>query len=397
MTNDLTIRVDDEADYRDVLEAVAAFNRDVCPLRAHGRRLMLPVTAHNGDVLVGAAGLHRATFRGRHVLVWIWTHPQHRRRGVATELLEVLEDRLGPVFHQEPATADAHAWQASITRRLERVWGMGYDEAMHPGFAPYTRGKRPRPRPVGAHLDRLGLTPDRLVQLAQAHTLLGYLIDEHETGGRTVELIRHWHTGGATPELAIDLRAVFTPTIALCWEMLQSAPEDRIGPDAWRELFDIVGFTHHDNDRFGHPAERPAEPVRLYRGAIPERADGWMWTDDLDEARFYATNGGLYHGDVWTLTAPPDRLMATLDLPGCAMQYVIDPRGLPVEHVESLLDDAPRAQGRHFGAAGVDRLFTLDRIEQFLAATPAQRALQAATAPAHTWGIGLSALQAGAT
>lgn len=391
--SDLTVRVDADADYRDVLAAVAAFNREAGRpvLWCGGRRLVIAATVHDGDELVGAAGLHRATWRGRHVLVWIWTHPEHRRRGVATALLEGVQAHLGrPVWHQEPATADGHAWQSSIAGRLERVWGLGYDEALHPDFAPYTRGKRPRPRPFGAHMDRLGLTPDRLVQLAQAHTLLGYLIDEHETTGRTVELIRHWHTGSDTPQDRVDLRRWLMPMLAFTWEYLQAAPEDRIGADAWRELFGVVGFTHCDHVDFGRPAERPTEPVTLYRGAIPERASGWMWTDDLDEARCYATRNGMYRGDVWTTTAPPDHLMATLDLPGNARQYVIDPRGLSIAHLEALLPDAPCARGPHFPAVGRDGLLTAERLDawaRYLRDQPAPELGEPFSGPTQLWGI----------
>lgn len=388
--SDLTIRIDDEADYRDVLEAVAAFNRDVCPLRAHGRRLMLPVTAHDGDVLVGAAGLHRATFRGRHVMVWIWTHPDHRRRGVASAILRAVEDRHGWVWHQDPATADGAGWRTSI-RDMRRVVCTGYDEELRPTFAEVKPGKR---APVTVpRWERAGFTPDRIIQLAKVHHLLAALVDARAAGMSPLEVVRYWHTGGATPELALDLPALLTPMLGYVWNTLGHAPEHLIGPDAWREVFDIVGFTHTDPVNFGQAAERPTAPVTLYRGAIPERADGWMWTDELDEARCYATHSGQFHGHVWTVTAPPDRVLATIDFPPNAPQYVIDTRGLAITHVEELLPGAPDAKAPHFPRLDRRQLMTLERMERYLTMPRhqqqfAQTAALAALAATNTWQIG---------
>jgi hypothetical protein len=43
-------------------------------------------------------------------------------------------------------------------------------------------------------------------------------------------------------------------------------PDDALDREAWRTLFARADFTAD-----GRPAERPAGPVELWRGSVPER------------------------------------------------------------------------------------------------------------------------------
>ncbi len=62
-------------------------------------------------------------------------------------------------------------------------------------------------------------------------------------------------------------------------------PGDRyLGRWAWREMFDLVGYRENDE-----PAQRPTEPLGLWRGATPEHRDNWSWTKNRDVAVLYAS------------------------------------------------------------------------------------------------------------
>lgn len=159
-----------------------------------------------------------------------------------------------------------------------------------------------------------------------------------------------------------SLAQLLRPVLVLVWARAESQVEDTLGPDAWRLLFDAIGYTTArrapDGDRLlpAVVAERPAAPVTLYRGALPEYALRWSWTSDLEAARVFATHDGRFRGYVWSAQVEPGRLLgfAHWDVP----EYVVDTRGLvaapldtppdqvapgTVVAIESLLPDAPTA------------------------------------------------------
>lgn len=96
-------------------------------------------------------------------------------------------------------------------------------------------------------------------------------------------------------------------------------PDAALGHDRWRELFDAGGFT-----RDGAPSPRPAEPVELWRGAVPERRTDWSWSTDWEMAGRYASGYfGRPRGKLYRLIAPPDALLGAYDGRG-ESEYVVD-------------------------------------------------------------------------
>jgi hypothetical protein len=92
---------------------------------------------------------------------------------------------------------------------------------------------------------------------------------------------------------------------------------------SWRVLFKYAGYTVD-----GKPAERPPEPLELWRGSVPERCTDWSWTDNRDVAQWYA-NGYRRRpqGTVWQATVEPWRLLAR-NTERNEGEYVVDTDGL---------------------------------------------------------------------
>ena len=102
-----------------------------------------------------------------------------------------------------------------------------------------------------------------------------------------------------------------TRHVAAAWSGCEF-PEDALwdyDPDAWHYLFGLAGYTVD-----GRRAERPTEPVKLYRGASWERREGMSWTDDVTVARWFANRSTRIHpespGRLWTTTVDPGCLLA---------------------------------------------------------------------------------------
>ena len=107
--------------------------------------------------------------------------------------------------------------------------------------------------------------------------------------------------------------------------------------DTWRDLFELAGYTED-----GKPAERPAEPLTLYRGSVPERKALWSWTDNREVAARYAS-GNYYRrpsGILWVATVDPWRLLAR-NTDRSEYEYVVDTEGLVI--VEARLTRRLRA------------------------------------------------------
>lgn len=96
-------------------------------------------------------------------------------------------------------------------------------------------------------------------------------------------------------------------------------PDRCLDRDIWRDLFDAGGYTVD-----GQPAERPTEPVELWRGTVPERRTDWSWTTDRTIAeKFAAGLRGRKPGRLYRLLCPPHALLAANTERGEA-EYVVD-------------------------------------------------------------------------
>jgi hypothetical protein len=105
-------------------------------------------------------------------------------------------------------------------------------------------------------------------------------------------------------------------------------PEQSLGRDLWRELFHATGYTVD-----GVPAERPAEPTRLYRGTTQEGRYGWAWTSDRAVAERFACGviRGQTPGRVWTALVEPQRLLAFIhEAQRNESEYVVETDGLTI-------------------------------------------------------------------
>lgn len=102
-------------------------------------------------------------------------------------------------------------------------------------------------------------------------------------------------------------------------------PDRDLDRDTWRWLFKVAGFTID-----GEPAERPTQPVLLWRGSVPERRTDWSWSTDRAVAeRFAAGSGGRPPGRVYTVLAPPHALLCAYNGRSEA-EYVVDTDGLNI-------------------------------------------------------------------
>jgi hypothetical protein len=117
--------------------------------------------------------------------------------------------------------------------------------------------------------------------------------------------------------------------ICSAWSMAEF-PLVQLDEDQWRELFDHVGYVVD-----GKAAERPSEPLTLYRGAMPKFRNGWAWTDDRDLAQWFADRP--HHrgeGQVWKAVVEPERLLARIsEQREGESEYVVDARGMDVKEV----------------------------------------------------------------
>jgi hypothetical protein len=111
-------------------------------------------------------------------------------------------------------------------------------------------------------------------------------------------------------------------------------PEKCLEADLWLQLFNAAGYTHD-----GQHADRPTEPVTLYRGCGLGGQHGMAWTSDHDIARRFAHEliRGRTKGEVYTFMAPPAALLAYVGEQNGRgeREYVIDPDFLPSDLMPS--------------------------------------------------------------
>lgn len=101
-----------------------------------------------------------------------------------------------------------------------------------------------------------------------------------------------------------------------------------LGREEWRELFEFAGYCEDDE-----PADRPAEPLTLWRGATPEHRANWSWTDSRDAALMFASGWMVQEelGLLWRAAVEPDRLLAKMTAARGFSEYVVDTDGLTIE------------------------------------------------------------------
>ncbi|MFD5508292.1 hypothetical protein ACFWIB_11010 [Streptomyces sp. NPDC127051] len=104
-------------------------------------------------------------------------------------------------------------------------------------------------------------------------------------------------------------------------------PDCELDRDEWRQLFNAAGFTVD-----GTAAERPAHPVRLWRGTVPERRTDWSWSTERTVAEGYANGTAARRpsGRLYTVLAPPAAMLCA-NTGRDEAEYVIDTRGLDIQ------------------------------------------------------------------
>lgn len=106
-------------------------------------------------------------------------------------------------------------------------------------------------------------------------------------------------------------------------------PDRCLDRDTWRDLFEKAGFTVD-----GVSAPRPAGPVEVWRGSVPERRADWSWSTDRRVAEQFAGGiRGREPGRLYRLMCPPHALLAANNERSEA-EYVVD-----TDMVEHLIED----------------------------------------------------------
>lgn len=125
-------------------------------------------------------------------------------------------------------------------------------------------------------------------------------------------------------------QSTVTATISDIWSMAEY-PDRTMPRHSWRRLFSVAGYT-----RDGHAAERPAEPVELWRGTVHERRRDWSWSTDRAVAEKFAYNGvyGRPIGTVFRVLAPPQSLLCE-NTERDESEFVVDTRGLRIVEAKS--------------------------------------------------------------
>ena len=158
-----------------------------------------------------------------------------------------------------------------------------------------------------------------------------FALDE-PTGGQVLEsLYRIDRMRGPFMLLCLTARRKLTSEAAAAvvpaaWSVV-SWPQSVLTRKDWLALFHLAGFTVDEK-----PADRPSEPVVLYRGAPHRYRRRWSWTADREVAAKFAS-GSLHEapvpGQVWTATVPPGHLLAEINGRD-EQEFVVDTRGLQI-------------------------------------------------------------------
>lgn len=107
----------------------------------------------------------------------------------------------------------------------------------------------------------------------------------------------------------------------------------QIGREAWIGLWDRHGFACLDSDCY-FPHGRPDAPaITLWRGAMPEYRDNLSWTDDRDQAEWFARrlNGRERGLRVWECIVPSERVLTHVG--SGEGEWICDVAGLEIRQV----------------------------------------------------------------
>lgn len=108
-------------------------------------------------------------------------------------------------------------------------------------------------------------------------------------------------------------------------------PANSLGIRTWIDLFNRSGYTVD-----GKRAERPTEPLTLYRLAEPRFVHRLAWTGSLEVAEKFAVINKARYGDrprfIYTVTVPPERLLAHIT-DRDEDEYITDTRGLKAKRL----------------------------------------------------------------
>jgi hypothetical protein len=158
---------------------------------------------------------------------------------------------------------------------------------------------------------------DKVETKTHAEELEDELLDEYEeTESLTQEEFysKYWsrpHHDRDLPELLLNLLDYDVLTQEAAIALLKEAwtgtefptQNDEETQDRWTSAFSSAGWVSDDG------STRPTEPVRLYRGAVPECSYGMSWTGDVEKARWFAKRFGP-EGEVFCATFQPGDLLA---------------------------------------------------------------------------------------
>ena len=138
---------------------------------------------------------------------------------------------------------------------------------------------------------------------------------------RNPAIFKEFYDDGERWDISRDDLAQYAGTAWVRWG------DQCLDRHAWRELFDLAGY-REDNE----PADRPVEPLTLWRGATPEHRANWSWTENRDAALVYASGIWVQNevGLVWRAVVKPERLLANLEYSRYS-EYIVDTDGLLIE------------------------------------------------------------------
>ena len=176
------------------------------------------------------------------------------------------------------------------------------------------------------------------------------------------------HAPGLLWSLAHDLPPDVVGALTLPVFDWAEEPMRRLKPAQWRELFKIAGYRELDDARIrsGHlatPGQRPTKPVRLYRGARRMGRRGMSWTPSERVAEIFAEASTALTGEaasIYTALVPPEKILGRrVGMEFGADEYVVDTRGLEIEHVRASTGRLVRCRcgEAHWGALGAAGLF----------------------------------------
>lgn len=143
-------------------------------------------------------------------------------------------------------------------------------------------------------------------------------------------ILRALHAAGA---LTADAATLAGPIWGMAEYPEGSGDMTRV---SWLRVFALAGYTVD-----GVRAERPANAVRLYRGAPFSRRLRMAWTDDLATAERFARGKlrGREEGKVRTADVAPERLLAHMHEDGRGeSEYVISTPGLRVVALGKMIE-----------------------------------------------------------